>query len=420
MSGKIRASIGEIAPTGEGVAIVLVQGERRAVLVRSGAPGDDLSLAVDFSRRPARGRILEVLRPGPARVAPACDVAWRCGGCDYMHLTRDAQRAAHEAHVRAALRDEVPIEVVRAVHAEHYRSRARLHARASGGRAVVGFFAAESHEPVEARMCLVLDERLDRSRAAVSALLEGAVGEGEALLGLGAFPEPRKPVVSITWPRELPAAVFGRAERSVADGTWAGVRLVSGETTRPAIIGDPTPWIHGADGEPLELSSAGFAQASEEMNSRLAVAVAQAVGDSPRILELYAGAGNFTVLLARTARKLTAVEHEAASCAAAQRNLARRSLRATVARSDASRTPIPAAVDAVVLDPPRAGAALQAEALARSHVRRVVYVSCDTRTLARDLATLRPTYTIERVMAFEMFPHTSHVETLVVLARKRG
>ncbi len=338
-----------------------------------------------------------------------------------MHLTHEAQIAARVGHVREALPAGSRVEVVAADKLEGYRTRARLHVRASGGRAIVGFFAAESHAPIETRTCLVLDPLLDAARAVIASLLEGASGEGEARLALGAF-EARRPVLDISWPRELPAQVYARVEKCVTDQTLGGVRITCGESSRPAVVGDPTPWIEGADGLPLELGPTGFAQASEDMNGKLARAVADAVGDSERVLELYAGAGNFTVLLAKRATKLVAVDLDESSCEASRRNLSRRSLRATVVAADASHYELPRAVDTLVLDPPRTGATHIAQALAKSTIKRVVYVSCDTRTLARDLTTLAPNYDVAEehpATLFEMFPHVSHCETLVVLNKRR-
>ncbi len=415
---RLTALVGEIAPTGEGVVLVEHRGERRAVFVRGAAFGDELKLAVDFERRPARGRILAVAQPSPSRVPAECPDASRCGGCDYMQIARDSQIELHAAHARAALPaafGDQPVSITRAAVALRYRTRARLHVRVSGGRAVVGFFAPETHHPVETGTCVVLAVPLDHARAAVGALLEGAVGQGEARLALGVD---RKPVLDLTWDHDLPGSVFSRAEQGVANGTWAGLRFITKGSSRPAVVGDPTPWIAGADGEPLELAPGGFAQASEEMNVVLARYVAEQVPAGLRVVELYAGAGNFSVLLARAASKLIAVESDAPSCEAAQRNLERRGLRATVVAQDASEYAAFAA-DVVVLDPPRTGAAKMAAALAKTNIKRIVYVSCDTRTLARDLATLSAGYDIARVAGFEMFPHTSHVETVVTLVKRR-
>jgi 23S rRNA (uracil1939-C5)-methyltransferase len=136
------------------------------------------------------------------------------------------------------------------------------------------------------------------------------------------------------------------------------------------------------------------------------------------VVELFAGSGNFTVLLARHAESLIAVESEPRAVAAARANLTSRSLRARVVEADADAFEIPAATRTVVLDPPRTGAAGAARRLAASKVRRVVYVSCDPTTLARDVEMLvHGGFRLSRAELFEMFPHTSHVEVVTLLER---
>jgi 23S rRNA (uracil1939-C5)-methyltransferase len=136
------------------------------------------------------------------------------------------------------------------------------------------------------------------------------------------------------------------------------------------------------------------------------------------VLELYAGAGNFTVLLARAFTRVLAVESNAAACEAARANLASRGLTAKVTCADADELPIPPRTDVVVLDPPRRGARKVCEALAASSARAIVYVSCDAPTLGRDLASLEPRFDLVALESFAMFPGTSHSETIAHLRRK--
>jgi 23S rRNA (uracil1939-C5)-methyltransferase len=233
-------------------------------------------------------------------------------------------------------------------------------------------------------------------------------------------------VVDLRWRGEsdLPREVFARLESAVTAGAIAGARVWDGDVKVPATIGDPTPWIRGADGAPLRLSPGGFSQASEEGNTRLARRVAELASElSPpdaNVLELFAGAGNLTVMLARD-RRVTAVEAERDACAAARENLAARGLTARVVEADAAThaaAHLDRSVKLVVLDPPRTGARDVARALAGSRPPAVIYVSCDPPTLGRDLATLAEAgYTLSSVTAVEMFPQTSHVETIVALVR---
>jgi 23S rRNA (uracil1939-C5)-methyltransferase len=339
-----------------------------------------------------------------------------------MHLTPDAQRSAHAVVVKAALRKIWPgVDVV--AHAAggtlRYRARARLHVRASGGRAVAGMHARQSHEPVEVDACIVLDPALERARRALAPLLEGARGRGDARIALGALETPRRAVLDLAWTGALPPRTFARVERAtLGESPWAGARIFLGSVTRPAVIGDPTPWMRGADERPLRLAPGGFAQASEAENARLVRRVADLAGQATKVLELFAGAGNLSVMLA-PGRELVAVESEREACEAARANLAARSVAARVVEADAEAHPLRGGLDLVVLDPPRAGARRACEAIAARGPKQVLYVSCDPQTLARDLGVLSAKYAPRTVETFEMFPGTSHVETVVHLEKRR-
>jgi 23S rRNA (uracil1939-C5)-methyltransferase len=422
---RFDATIESLAPGGDGVAHASIAGERRAVFVPRSAPGDVLRLEVDPSKRPARGRALDVLVPGAGRVAPACAWAARCGGCDWMHLSLEAQAQAHVEHVRAAMPApwrQSPIVSHAAPATLAYRSRLRVHARADRrGHVVVGMHEAGTHEPVEVETCAVIVPALETVRRRLPALLGGSSGHGEVRLALGVQ---RLPVIDVTWTGELAPSVFARLEQAVAGGEIAGAHLRLDGAARPAPIGDPTPWVVGPDGEPLQLAASGFAQPSEGGSAALARHVAELVGPAVAkpAVELYAGAGNLTVLLVRAASDLVAVEAHRGSCEAARANLIARGLRARVVEGDADTFPWPARIGLLVLDPPRTGARSVAERLAggRGHrPERVVYISCDPQTLKRDLEIIEPHYTATSIAAFELFPQTSHVETVVGLALQR-
>src|ERR1700681_1649946 len=100
---RIQATIGSLAPGGAGVFHTELGGQRRGDFIPHSAPGDVLLAEIDPRRRPARGRLLDVRAPGPDRVTPACPWSTRCGGCDWMHLSLEAQIGAHVEYVRAAL-----------------------------------------------------------------------------------------------------------------------------------------------------------------------------------------------------------------------------------------------------------------------------------------------------------------------------
>jgi 23S rRNA (uracil1939-C5)-methyltransferase len=340
-----------------------------------------------------------------------------------MHLSLEGQKDAHRAQLMAALPKawrSVPLVSHDAPEAFEYRTRARLHARGSGGRALVGLHEAGTHEPIEVERCAVLHPALDRARLTLGPILEGARGHGEARIALG---KAAKPVLDLAWRGVLARASFARIDHAVRDGEWAGARLFEGDVSRPAVFGDPTPWTIGADGEPLRLAPGGFAQTSAKANMILgerliALTRAAAGGSLGSVLELYAGSGNLTVLLARHAERVVAVESSLDACDAARQNLAARALPGKVLPGLAEEHPIRPGTDLVVLDPPRTGAKKVIDRLAASKARAILYLSCDVATLARDLAALTTPFQLVGLESFLLFPHTPHAETLALLVRR--
>jgi 23S rRNA (uracil1939-C5)-methyltransferase len=419
---QIDATITALAPGGDGIAHVELGGERRAVFVPYTAGGDVVRAEVDASTRPARGKLLEVVTPSAERVVPACRWSTRCGGCDWMHLSTPAQERAHVEHLLSAMpaawRDGTSVESHPAPESLAHRTRARLHLHATrSGRVTVGMHEVGTHQPVEVEVCVVLDPTLEHARRSLGPLFHGASGRGEARLALGLE---RLPVLDLRWQGDLPGECFARLDRAVKERSFAGVSVWLDDATRPATIGDATPWMVGGDGAPLRLSPGGFAQANERVNATLGRFVQRAAGmiGAARCVELYAGAGNLSVLLARAVGELVAVESDHEACEAARANMTARGLKARVVESDAAEYAWSTGTDLVVLDPPRTGARKVAERLAASKVPHVVYVSCDPQTLQRDLATLAHAYEPRAVAAFEMFPQTSHLEAVVTLERK--
>jgi len=414
--------IDSLALGGDGVAHLGEEHQGRAVFVPGALPGETVRAQIDLASKPARGRLLEVVDASPNRVEPACKEAGRCGGCDLFHLHADAQPTAHAEMVRSllsrAVSDLPPVVAHPASPTERYRTRARLAILVNGSRPQIGYRRSRSHRIHDIDDCLVLDERLAPMLGLLHELLTGERGEGEASIALGGD---SRPVLDLRWKGTLGGRVFAALEELVKTERLAGADVWMGDAKKPARIGDPDTWTVGGDGEPLLVPSGGFAQAHPRTSLLLverAVALLEAEGED--VVELFAGSGNFTVALARKARSVVAVEADAAASDAARRNLKARQLEAKVVTADADAFDIPAKVRHVLLDPPRAGAPGASRRIATSRARRVVYVSCDPGTLARDLRTLAESgFRATAVETFEMFPHTSHVETVVALSRSR-
>ena len=373
-------------------------------------------------RREGRAWVVEArLRASPDRVAPVCALYGRCGGCSMQHASPALQARLRTDLVRRALPEPLrdkEIGYVPAPAREGWRQRARMRWRRDGARASLGFLARGSDRVVDAPTCPVLVPALDAALAPLREALGAVAPSGEVALALG---RGGAPVARISPSRVPDVAGYAAVEALAAQG-FAGVALAVPGSTSLMRFGDPRVVVEGVDGAPLVAGVDGFAQANGAVNRLLAShVVARADCAGRDVFEFHAGAGNLTVALARAARRVTALESDADAVTSLRENLAARGLSNVTARQQSDEAVTgPLRADVVVLDPPRTGARAVAENLAKHPPRRVVYVSCDPATLGRDLATLSGAFALADVTAFEMFPHTLHVETVAVLERRPG
>jgi 23S rRNA (uracil1939-C5)-methyltransferase len=405
-----------------------------AVFVPGAARGEDVEIEVDRDARPARGRLVRVLAPSPDRVEPACAHVALCGGCDFMHLSQRAQEEAHAEIVRSAITHATgspppPVRVHAAPASLGYRTRARLFARSERGRMRVGYRAAGSHALAAVETCVVLAPSIAVVLAEIPSLLEGSSGEGDVQITSGAG---GRPCLDVVWRGELAPSAWAALDRRIAEGGLAGARVLLEGAKTPALFGDPRPVLEGPDGAPLVIAPGSFAQASDAGAALLARRVVELARRDPEaqagaegshvgsVVELFAGSGTLSVLLARVASGFVSVESDEESVRAAKENLAARGLSGKITVADADTFVLPRA-DVVVLDPPRPGAPGASRAIVASRIDRVVYVACDPATLARDLGTLvRGGFSLTHLETVELFPQTSHVETVARLVRRRG
>ncbi len=418
----MRLSIVGVAKGGAGIARACIRGQSRTVLVPYAAPGDVVDAEVTIVSGTPWGRVIEIMEASADRVKPACPYVQACGGCDLMHLSLEAQHHAREQIVRSALRhiltDATDFRFHCAPYAEKYRVRTRVAVEETDVGLRVGYRAARSHEIVEVEHCLVLEPAIDRARAAISEALVGARGRGEVSIYRGTA---GRPAVSLNWDGVLSQAVYAQLTAKVEAAIWSGVEIAI-DGCDAFGIGDARGEIQAFDGTALFASAGGFMQAFEAMNRLLVqIVVERAKCEGTRCLELFAGAGNITVALAPLAAHLETSEADKHAVDAARANLLSRGLRATLRCEDANSARIHPETRVIVLDPPRTGAHVIAERLSSSRAHRIVMVSCDPSTLARDLSQIctSGTFWLSRVDVLEMFPHTSHLETVALLERRR-
>ena len=427
--------IDSLASGGDGVGR-LESGE--VVFIPDTAPGERIEASIDLGQKPAQGRVLQILERSPDRVTPACSYVAICGGCGWMHLDLAAQERAHVAVVHGSIAHASAGAAVPAIvshppsSALGYRTRARLFVKIERGKLRIGYRAQGSHEVVAIGTCVVLHAALAPLLGDLPVVLRGASGEGDAQIARG---KGGVPVDDLAWSGEIPATTWAAIDARVKSGTWAGARVLVEGCSIPAVFGDPRPYVEAADGAPLAIAAGGFAQPSDHGAAALARRVdelARLASGPPEqgplwkeerahhVVELFAGSGTLSILLARDVASFNGIEIDEAAAACARQNFAARGLEGKFTVADADAFVIPPRAEIVVLDPPRTGAPGAVKAILASSARAVIYVACDPPTLARDLGTLmRAGFVLTHVETFELFPQTSHVETVVRLVRPR-
>lgn len=414
MTAPVHLDIESIAAGGDGVA----RHEGLVVFVPRTAPGDRVVACLERSRRFARGRVTAIERAGPSRVAPACGHydGDRCGGCQLQHLSDDAQREAKRTIIRDTMRRigkrTIDLPTLRAApDAWRYRHRLSLALRRRPDDSwAAGLHAWDAPDHVfDLHDCRITDERVVTLWREVLAAAPD-FPDGPALRGTVRLVGVRGAFVlegAAEWPR---AAAFA-ARLPSFDGVWWVP-----EGGRRRRIGAGTP------GEPPGAPLASFSQVNPAVAEDLGAHVHRLVRSAApgHVIDAYAGSGDLTARLHAAGIRVTAIERDEDASAYTATRVSRPS-RAIAARvEDALPAALPA--DLVVLNPPRAGVDARVTATLDapdSGASRIIYVSCDPATLARDLARLA-SWNIETVVAFDMFPQTAHVETVVELVRGRA
>lgn len=430
----VRVRIRGLSHGGEGVG---EQEDGLTWFVPGALPGELVEVQPQRRKaRWARGHLLQVLEPGPDRVPAPCALADRCGGCDWQHVRESVQsehkRAIVAGQLRALVADESQVRLAKVRSPSlGYRRRARMHYVREGDELRLGFYAPRSKDVVDVAACPVLRPELETAMMKLRALPAHLLPEQGEVMGLSDGQR-----VSLALPGVRPDEAVVEAVRALLDERLVGVVLRGGR--RSVTVGAPELTLDGGDGiAPMHANAFVFTQTNAVVNRALVRhVVAAARPDGLRVLELYAGAGNLSRALARSARRVFTLDEDQEASNMLQNlaraeglpikarhgsapNLLARLAEAAKAEPRGSEAGDKKRYDVVVVDPPRRGLGEATSVhLAEVATQRVVYVSCDPATLARDLRVLvGKGMSITDVTVFDMMPMTAQVEVVVTLAR---
>ena len=418
----MHVSIEKLVYGGEGLA----RTAEGVLLVPLVLPGEDATVQLEQRHKGVRrGRLLQVTEPCADRVPPECPYFARCGGCHYQHIRYERQLQLKQEIVRECfertgkIRLEVPIAVL-ASEPWQYRNRARFQIDKEGARFEIGYFELLSHLLCPVERCPVSSPAInDALRNLCQGVGTACFPDGKAEIELFASDTGQALLATIDSAGPAPP-VFGEALRSAIPALqsvcWR--QEASGrEKARVANWGSGSITYHVGEFH-YRVGHGSFFQTNRFLLEAFIRAV---VGDleGRRALDLYAGVGFFTIPLAHHFEKVTAVEAHLASARDLASNVAVVSARALSYQMTAEKFLATASPgwDVIVVDPPRGGLTkLVLQHLDRLRPRRIVYVSCDPTTLARDLATItHGGYSIRSVHLVDLFPQTYHLETIIHL-----
>ena len=429
----------------EGLGIARIDGQ--VVFVHGAIRGEICDvLVMKVLKNAAFGKIAALVEPSPARRTPDCPYYGRCGGCDFRHMSYEEELWAKRARVQDALTRiggaEVTVEeILGAEQPLHYRNKSIYPISPAGE---VGFYRARSHQVVNVEHCLIQKPEADALAQALRDYVarfqvppyDEATGRGLLRhLYVRTSCAGESLVCLLVNGRSLPHEEELVAMLRAAAPKTCGVVL--GENTRRgnAILGDRYRTLWGRDyltdtlcGLELRLSVPSFFQINRAQTQRLyqvALDFAGLHGDET-VLDLYCGIGTISLALARQAGQVIGAEVVPQAIEDAKQNAARADIQnaeffcgdaGAVAQKLANEGVRPRVI---CVDPPRKGLGPEVPAILASMApERIVYVSCDPATLARDVKRLGELgYQVQKAQAVDLFPRTCHVETVVLMSRK--
>ena len=435
--------------TAEGQGVAKIDG--CAVFIPNAIAGEKCLVRIEkVGKTWAAGKITELLEKSPHRVNRECPVAKLCGGCDFWHMDYEEETRLKAHRVRTCLNriggenlEEIPILAAPTCHG--YRNKAQYPVASRKNRACAGFFRAGTHQVVENDRCLILPKETDAVKGAVMDYVnQYRVTAYDELTHKGLLRHiyVRRGAVSgqilvclVVNGRGLPhiPELVGRLKKIPGFTT-----LVLSVNTKQgnAVLGEEFITQDGPGyiedtlcGLSFRLSPRSFYQVNHHQAQRLyEAAISQAgITKEDTVFDLYCGVGTITLAMAKAAGRVIGVEVIPQAVQDAKDNARRNGIEnAEFFCGDAGQAALALEeqgirADVAIVDPPRKGLnADTIEALARMAPRRIVYVSCDPATLARDVALLKERgYSLKNAMAADLFPRCAHVESIVTLCREQ-
>ena len=413
-----RITIESLAFGGYGITRI----DKKVCFIPFGLPGDELLVEIREQKRGINwGKILEVYFPSPHRYDPICPVFESCGGCHWLHFDYNEQLSWKAKMVADALRRIAKISnseiesITSGIMPLAYRTRAQFHFRCEDGNLKLGFHGQKSNTVVDLRICPLLHGGINDMIPYIRHIFEniepmGSEGtieltqnpiNGETLIWLGLGDEDKDSAGELAAKLlEIDGVVAVDWENNPGDKVAFDIAL-----------GDIKAWV----------APGSFSQSSFMNNEVMLDLVKALAGDinGKTIMDIYCGWGNLSLPLAAAGASVTGYDEDKDSIETANLSVSDNRIIACTYKTSTDKKLIKAlydyrgALDLIILDPPRTGAKVIAKAVAESQARRIIYVSCDPNTFARDIKIMADAgRTLRKTYVLDMIPQTYHIETV--------
>ncbi len=409
---------------GDGVAF---EG-KKPVFIAGALPGEEvLAQLTEDKRQFARAKLIKVVSPSAKRVTPFCKLYRQCGGCNLQHLDHDAQIAAKQDTLSQLMKKFASAELVQDApvisRGEGYRRRARLSVKVSkSGELEMGFRQRSAKDIVTVKHCPVLDAKLDALLPPLYDVINAL--RGRRIIGhIELVDANAEGVLLVRAVKHLHDEDVSRLQ-SFADEHALTFYLQQGDDETQRLRGEMP--AYGLDDLTLSFEPQDFIQVNANINEQMIAQSLEwlALEPTDKVLDLFCGLGNFSLPMAKHAASVVGVEGVDAMVQRASDNAQRNAL--TNAEFYHANLELDAKdtswgkkrYSKILLDPARAGALGVMPYVAQSRAERVVYVSCNPATLARDSQVLLENgYTLARLGMLDMFPHTGHLESMALFVK---
>lgn len=430
----------KIGINGEGIAYV----DRQPVFVTGALPREkvDIDIVKQFPRYRI-GKLKRVINPSPLRQIPECGIWYECQSCTLMHAKYGAQLEfkryilSESLKKYADIEDDMIEEVIPSDNQLDYRNAMKLPIHEEKGKLVVGMYEKDSNQFVKVVNCFIHEKRLDEVKKEVLTILNkyklyafsnqsrdglrylvirGLGGQYQCTLISGNIEIPEKCVYEIM-------AIKGM--KSLMQSYNSNKKSVQ-------IFGEHTKLLAGSKyieftfkALKIALSPKSFFQLNSGQADKLYTIVEELIPDHQRlIVEAYCGVGIMGMMMAHKADRVIGIEYVPDAVKDAEMNAKMNRLsNVEFICGDAPRGVVnierKQQIDTLIVDPPRSGLDdIMLDCILKSNIKQIVYISCNPATLGKNLQVLMAKYTVEKIIPIDMFPHTSHVETIVSLRRR--